>query len=280
MIAACFGSTPFAKMSTCTASSPNSSSSSSSSSPSSSSSLASSSSSSSSLAFSPPSLATSSSSSSSPPPESSPSPSPSLCASALPPLGLRLAALSPAPEGEARFSGDFAFDGLRLCSPSSPPSSSSSSLSSARLNSPIHCWNSVGWRSSSMSSSCTGSSRLRSSSAKASKVSSTQWSRPAYESHKACSTKAFLPGFVTWKRRCSSMQRPVSNIRSKCTMRFLSSSSTRKNHHSSNLGSGYQGACTGPIASSARRCVRSSRTVTVATSPQTISASSSTQISA
>mmetsp|Transcript_1582 Transcript_1582/g.4050 ORF Transcript_1582/g.4050 Transcript_1582/m.4050 type:complete len:228 (+) Transcript_1582:466-1149(+) len=74
------------------------------------------------------------------------------------------------------------------------------------------------------------------------------------------------------------MKRPQSRQRSKCTMRLDASSSTRKNHHSSNLGSGKSGACTGPTASSRWTCFRSICTVTVATSPTTIWGSSSTSI--
>mmetsp|Transcript_17109 Transcript_17109/g.51477 ORF Transcript_17109/g.51477 Transcript_17109/m.51477 type:complete len:268 (+) Transcript_17109:471-1274(+) len=77
-------------------------------------------------------------------------------------------------------------------------------------------------------------------------------------------------------------------IRSKWTIRVaevafslsfsLSLGATKKNHHSSNFGSGNSGACVGPIASFSPISFRSICTVTVATSPTTISDSSSTSM--
>mmetsp|Transcript_74892 Transcript_74892/g.211839 ORF Transcript_74892/g.211839 Transcript_74892/m.211839 type:complete len:266 (-) Transcript_74892:957-1754(-) len=75
-------------------------------------------------------------------------------------------------------------------------------------------------------------------------------------------------------------------MRSKWTIRVaddlseldFSDGETRKNHHSSNFGSGKSGACTGPTASFSLSCLRSICTVTVATSPTTISGSSSTSM--
>mmetsp|Transcript_72808 Transcript_72808/g.210791 ORF Transcript_72808/g.210791 Transcript_72808/m.210791 type:complete len:229 (+) Transcript_72808:227-913(+) len=74
------------------------------------------------------------------------------------------------------------------------------------------------------------------------------------------------------------MRLSVCKLRSKCKMR--SPSSTRKNHHSSSFSSGNKGALAGPIASSRRRCVLASTAWQVATSPTTISLSSSTSIAA
>mmetsp|Transcript_59000 Transcript_59000/g.173190 ORF Transcript_59000/g.173190 Transcript_59000/m.173190 type:complete len:312 (-) Transcript_59000:848-1783(-) len=96
----------------------------------------------------------------------------------------------------------------------------------------------------------------------------------------ACSVRLLTPALATWNRSFSSMKRPGSRERSKCTMRLDASSSTRKNHHSSLFASGKSGACTGPIASVRSTCFRSICTVTVATSPTRISSSSSTLIHA
>mmetsp|Transcript_87811 Transcript_87811/g.188385 ORF Transcript_87811/g.188385 Transcript_87811/m.188385 type:complete len:254 (+) Transcript_87811:617-1378(+) len=63
-------------------------------------------------------------------------------------------------------------------------------------------------------------------------------------------------------------------------MRVEGAASTRKSHHSSDLGSGKSGACTGPMASPSRRFRRHNAALTVATSPTTTVDSSSTSTTA
>mmetsp|Transcript_86988 Transcript_86988/g.266302 ORF Transcript_86988/g.266302 Transcript_86988/m.266302 type:complete len:207 (-) Transcript_86988:1322-1942(-) len=145
----------------------------------------------------------------------------------------------------------------------------------------MNCWNSVGCRSRSSSSLCTKISRLTSTSSWAVYVSSIFLSTPAYESQRTCSSIFLLPAFWTWNRNFCSETLSVSRTRSKATILLADAlavvaPSTRNSHHSSNFGSGKKGACTGPAASSFRKFLRVIRTDTVATSPTTISSSSST----